>query len=347
MVKKYISISFIVCLCLCAFTVASVRADDDDLKIGDAIPTSPDVFLQIETGHVKPILPTTCVLLVFFETGYDKKSTLISTLNGLQKNLGAKGLQVIAVCKDDIKKNKEFTKAELASMVITLATAVDADEGWRKWVEDSKMEIMPLAFICSQSKILGIGSPLDDSLSSVLRKAVVGKYDPQLQKQVQPMLDAARKSLQVGNMQEAYKHFDEAIDLDPPFFSDIVLERYKTTLKNESDPALAAEWIQKIAKKNSNINLRNEIVTAIVKDPQIQKRDLESALIIADSMIAKSATMGLQSKAMIYAAQKDWPQAIDLQTDAWMGATIAEKPMAKQRLEEYRAASKRTPVKSP
>ena len=79
MVKKYISISFIVCLCLCAFTVASVRADDDDLKIGDALPTSTDVFLQIETGHVKPTLQTTCVLLVFFETGYDKKSTLIST----------------------------------------------------------------------------------------------------------------------------------------------------------------------------------------------------------------------------------------------------------------------------
>lgn len=86
---------------------------------------------------------------------------------------------------------------------------------------------------------------------------------------------------------------------------------------------------------------------AIVNDPQIQNRDLESALMIAESMVAKSATMGLQSKAMIYAAQKKWPQAIDLQTDAWMGATIADKPMAKQRLEEYRAASKREPAKKP
>jgi len=346
MVKKYISISFIVCLCLCTFTVASVRADDDNLKIGDALPTSTDVFLQIETGHVKPTVQTTCVLLVFFETGYDKKSTMITALNALQKNLGAKGLQVIAVCKDDIKKNKEFTKAELASMVITLATAVDADEGWRKWVEDSKMEIMPLAFICSQSKILGIGSPLDDSLSSVLRKAVVGKYDPQLIKKAQPMLDAARKSLQVRNMQEAYKHFDEVIELDPAFFVDIVLERYKVSLKNESDPKVVSEWIQLTAKKCGSVTAQSEIVGAIVNDPEIQKRDLESALIIADSMISKSATLGLQSKAMIYAAKKDWTQAIDVQTDAWMGASIADKPMAKQRLEEYREASKRAPVKS-
>ena len=175
----------------------------------------------------------------------------------------------------------------------------------------------------------------------------MGKYDPQLIKKAQPMLDAARKSLQVRNMQEAYKHFDEVIELDPAFFVDIVLERYKVSLKNESDPKVVSEWIQLTAKKCGSVTAQSEIVGAIVNDPEIQKRDLESALIIADSMISKSATLGLQSKAMIYAAKKDWTQAIDVQTDAWMGASIVDKPMAKQRLEEYREASKRTPVKSP
>ena len=39
MVKKYISISFIVCLCLCTFTVASTRADDEVLEVGKPAPT--------------------------------------------------------------------------------------------------------------------------------------------------------------------------------------------------------------------------------------------------------------------------------------------------------------------
>ena len=121
---------------------------------------------------------------------------------------------------------------------------------------------------------------------------------------------------------------------------------YKATLKNETDPKIAAEWIQKAAKKSGTVAAQYEIVSAIVLDPEIEKRDLESALLIADSLAGKNPTIGLQAKAMVFAAKKDWPQAIDLQTDAWMGATIAEKPMAKQRLEEYREASKRAPVKS-
>ena len=349
MVKKYISISFIVCLCLCTFTVASARADDEVLEVGKPAPT-----IEIEK-YLKGEAPSLnkdvgCVLVVFFNY-----ASVVTTLDKLYRRLNMVDLDIVAISKEKPENVEKFFaqttnkyKDFLNSLSITLGLD-ESESAWRKWIEGSKkkLENGSLGFIVSRGKIVWIGSISEITFESIVRKAVLGKYDPALQKQVQPMLDAARKSVQVGNMQEAYKHFDEAIDLDPPFFSDIVLERYKTMLKNESDPAQAAEWIQKIAKKNSNVNLRNEIVTAIVKDPQIQKRDLESALIIADSMIAKSATMGLQSKAMIYAAQKDWPQAIDLQTDAWMGATIAEKPMAKQRLEEYRAASKRTPVKSP
>ena len=175
----------------------------------------------------------------------------------------------------------------------------------------------------------------------------MGKYDPQLQKKAQPLLDAARKSLKVRNVQEAYKHFDQVCEMDPVFFVDIIVERYKATLKNETDPKIAAEWIQKSAKKSGTVAAQYEIVSAIVLDPEIEKRDLESALLIADSLAGKNPTIGLQAKAMVFAAKKDWPQAIDLQTDAWMGATVLDKPMAKQRLDEYRAAAKNQIEKKP
>ena len=348
MAKKNILISFIVCLCLFIFIVPSAHADDDTLKVGDAPPTILDSLVVYHKATKARILgsKTSVNLIVFFESDYDKKSILKSNMNSIQKEFDMKGLDVFLVCKDDIEKTSVFTKTEVASMVFTLVHTADG-EVWQKWVDAAKMETMPLGFIFNQSKILWIGNPLEESLPAILRKAVNGKYDPQLIKKAQPMLDAARKSLQVRNIQEAYKHFDEVIELDPAFFVDIILERYKLTHKNQSDPTIAAEWIQKMAKKSGSDAAQNEIVNTIVNDPEIQKRDLESALIIANSIIVKNATMGLQAKALVYAAKKDWMQAIDLQTDAWMEATVLEKPMAKQRLEEYRAASTRVPVKNP
>ena len=72
-----------------------------------------------------------------------------------------------------------------------------------------------------------------------------------------------------------------------------------------------------------------------------------TAELIAESLAAKNPTIGLQAQAMIRAYKKDWAQAIDLQTDAWMGATILDKPMAKQRLDEYRASAKNQNEKKP
>ncbi len=327
------------------FVSMSAHADDDPLGVGKAPPS-----IQIQkfiTGAAPELTgEQSCGLLVFFNLNEDK-ATLIGALNRLQKELGPKGLQVAAISKDKEEDvEKAFSNAEKKSILFALGVD-DAENTWRAWVEASKLENLPLAFVVSRERIVWVGNPLDPTLPGILRKAVIGKYDPKLLKKAQPMLVAARKSLQVGNAQEAYKHFDEAIELDPAFFSDIVMERYKATLNNETNESVAAEWIQKLVKKGGGVSLQNEIVTAIVKDPEIQRRDFISALVIADSMIGKNPTLGLQAKALVCSAQKDWPQAIDLQTEAWMGADIVDKPMAKQRLEEYRATAKIQSGKKP
>lgn len=105
---------------------------------------------------------------------------------------------------------------------ISISLGLDESESaWNKWVDGSKrkLENGSLGFIVSRGKIVWIGSVSELSFESIVRKAVLGKYDPSLQKQAQPILEAARKSIQVGNIQEAYKHFDEAIELDPPFLA--------------------------------------------------------------------------------------------------------------------------------
>ena len=347
MFKKYLmTAQFAFVLCLAFVAAPALGEDEDPLGVGKAPPA-----LQI-AKYVKGDAPDLvkdvgCVVLVFFTLGEEKNSSLLSTLNSLQKELALKGLQVLLVAKDKPEDiNKSFSKAEKNAMTIAVG-ADDSEATWRLWVDAAKQEKLPVGFIVSRGKIVWVGNPLDESLSTIVRKAVMGKYDPQLQKKAQPLLDAARKSLKVRNVQEAYKHFDQVIEMDPVFFVDIIVERYKATLKNETDPKVAAEWIQKSAKKSGTVAAQHEIVSAMVLDPEIEKRDLESALLIADSIAGKNPTIGLQAKAMVFAAKKDWPQAIDLQTDAWMGATVLDKPMAKQRLDEYRAAAKNQIEKKP
>jgi tetratricopeptide (TPR) repeat protein len=328
-----------VCLLLVAVGSAGA-ADDDKLEVGKAPPVlQTSKFVKGEAPDMGR--DAGCVLLVFFDPKDGSTSSMLSTLNGLQRDFGGKGLQVLALSKEKIEDlNKSFSKAEKTAMTISVG-ADDSDTTWRAWVDAAKMERLPLGFIVSRSKIVWIGNPLDASLSTIVPKAVAGKYDPKLQRKAQAQLEAARKSLKVRNVQEAYKHYDEVIELDPVFFLDVVLERYKATLKNESDPKIAAEWIQKMAKKCANVSAQGEIVATIVKDPEIEHRDLESAMAIAESMAGKNATAAMEAKAMVCAAQKKWEQAIDLQTDAWMSAPQTDKPMAKQRLDEYRAALKR------
>ena len=347
MFKKYLMSVQLVCVCALALFAAPALGDDEDpLGVGKA-PPALQIVKYVRGDAPDLVKDVGCVVVVFFTLGDAKNSTMLSTLNSLHKELAVKGLQVLLVAKDKPEDiSKSFSKAEKNSMTISVG-ADDSEATWRLWVDAAKQEKVPLGFILSRGKIVWVGNPLDETLPMIVRKAVMGKYDPQLQKKAQPMLDAARKSLKVRNLNEAYKHFDEVIELDPAFFVDVVMERYKATLKNESDPKVPAEWILKMVKKCATVSAQNEIVNAMVLDPEIEKRDLESAELIAESLAAKNPTIGLQAQAMIRAYKKDWAQAIDLQTDAWMGATILDKPMAKQRLDEYRASAKNQNEKKP
>ena len=340
MAQKYFSMSCVLCVCLFVFLTPLARADDETPVLGAGKPAP---ALQI-SKYLKGAAPDMnrengCVVVVFFNLDDEKIQSLISTLNGLFKDSSAKGLQMLLVSKekpDDISKT--LNKSEINSMLFAFG-ADEADGTWRAWPEAAKMEKLPVAFIVCSGKIVWVGNPSDSGLPMIVRKAVVGKYDPDLQKKAQPILDAAHKSLQVRNVQEAYKHFDEVIEMDRAFFLDVIMERYKATLANEADPKVSAQWILKQSKLVSTAS-QNSLVMMILKDPDIQQRDLESALAMAESIALKDSTIGLQAKASVFAAKKDWPQAIDLQTDAWMGAPQVEKAMAKQRMDEYRAASK-------
>ena len=209
MIKKYPRVLFLACVCLTFFASAFARADDDPLGVGMSPPPL-QILKYIKGSGPDLATDTGCVMVVFMNLD-DEKASLTSAMNALQKELGAKGLQILVISKskeEDV--DKAFSKSEKSGMLFALGVD-DSENTWRAWVDASKKDKFPLGFIVSRGKIVWLGNPLDATLPGIRRKSVVGKYEPKLLKKAQPMLEAARKSLQVGNMQEAYKHFDEAI----------------------------------------------------------------------------------------------------------------------------------------
>jgi hypothetical protein len=90
----------------------------------------------------------------------------------------------------------------------------------------------------------------------------------------------------------------------------------------------------------------SEMVTMIVKDPEVTTRDLDAAAAIAEVMGTKGGYRALETQALVASAKGDLAKAIDLQTDAWMNADPVSKASVKRTLDEYRAAGKRSTAKS-
>jgi hypothetical protein len=88
-----------------------------------------------------------------------------------------------------------------------------------------------------------------------------------------------------------------------------------------------------------------ELVSMVVKDPEVQPRDLDAAATMAEAMGSKGGHRAMETKALVAFAKGDLTSAIDLQTDAWMSAEPVDKASAKRTLDEYRAAAKRSQTK--
>ena len=79
----------------------------------------------------------------------------------------------------------------------------------------------------------------------------------------------------------------------------------------------------------------------VLKDPEVKPRSVETAERLLEVLGTKGGPKGLAVQAMVAAAKGDMAKAIELQTDAWMGAIPADKPALKRALDEYRGAASR------
>ncbi len=316
--------------------------EDKVLKPGkDAPAVNPLKLIQGDLPDLKT--ETGCVLVEFWATWCVPCMKSIPHLNKLYGELKDRGLQIIAVSEEEDKIVSEFVKKKGVAMSYPIASDKDGEMA-NNWLKAANQEGIPCAFLVGRGgRVLWIGNPLDEKFEPTLRKALTGRYDPVMRKKTEPMIDAARKCVDVRNWTEGYKHYDEAIETDPRLLLDITIERFKVTLLKEKNPKAAGEWLVDNARKRygSDPVALQELVNMIVKDPEVVPRDVAVAAAIAEVMGTKGGSRAMETQAVVAFAQGDQTKAVELQTDAWMTADPIDKASIKRTLDEYRASGKR------
>jgi hypothetical protein len=331
--------------CLAIVLLAVPCRAEDKLDVGSAAPAlAPKTMIKGQMPDLKTF--TGCVIVHFLVSTEAPSRNSVTVLNRLHKELGANGaVQIVGIFDEDAKDVEKYAKASGAP---EYPIASDRDGSSRRdWLGAAELKTLPQAFIVGRGgKILWIGNPVDSTFDGIVRKAMGGRFDPAAREKIDPALKAAKQCADVRNWGEAYKHFDEAIDVEPGVALDVVAERYKTTLLREGKPDAANAWLLQTTKKRfaSDLGAVQFLVDMLLADPEVKPRSPETASQLVDACSVKSGPGILGLRAKVASASGDARTAVDLQTDAWMAAPPEDKAIFKRQLDEYRAAAKRQPA---
>ena len=316
----------------------------DKLEVGSAAPAlAPKTMVKGQMPDLKTSVG--CVIVHFLVSTEAPSRSSVSVMNRLHKEFGGGAVQIVGIFDEDAKDVETFAKGSGAP---EYPIASDRDgSSRREWLGAAELKNLPQAFIVGRGgKILWIGNPADAIFDGIVRKAMSGRYDPAAREKIEPALKAAKQCAEVRNWGEAYKHFDEAIDVEPGVALDVVAERYKTTLLREGKPDAANAWLVQTTKKRftSDLGAVYYLVNMLLTDPEVKPRNPETASQLIDLCTAKGGPGILSMRAKVANASGDMKKAVDLQTDAWMAAPPEDKAIFKRQLDEYRAAAKRQPA---
>jgi len=321
-----------------------------ELKVGD---TAPGLDIEqwvkgeetaIETGNV--------YVVEFWATwcGPCKKS--IPHLTELQEQYGDQGLTIIGVSTEEPELVNKFVRSQGGKMDYTVA--VDRREGTqRAWMSAAGKSGIPCAFIVDRSgKIAFIGNPLPqagDGFDETLAKVITGRYDPKLQSQAGPLIQAARNARKIRNWRVASKHFDDVMDMGSNIFASVGLEKFEMLLVDMNDREQAYEYARNglmgkaFAADAGGLQMLAE---KIATDPKIEQsnRDMDLALEAAEAsrrLAGDGDATALAVLAKIRFHRGEIDQAVELQKQAYFNAAPRRKAEYKRVLTQYQGAGER------
>ena len=321
-------------------------AQEQTLKVGSSAPKlTIGSWVQGEVSNLDD--PNKTYIVEFWATWCAPCKKSIPHLTELYNKHRVSGLVIIGVSDEPLATVKPF----VTKMSSTMAYPVAVDQEKKTstdWMQAAKQDGIPCAFIVRKGKVLWIGNPLDETFDTVIEHAIAGRYNPELAKQAKATIAAAKDAVRIKNFKDAAKHYDAVIAIDPVFFGDIAILKYKMLLVNANDPVADAAWGQELLTKSaSDGQTLGELALVIAKDDAINTRDYELAIRAADAAgaIAKPGdARALKLRAEVRYLAGQYGAAKELQYEAWMAAETAEKADYKRELEKYsRLAGKAQP----
>ncbi|MEE9128979.1 MAG: TlpA disulfide reductase family protein [Phycisphaerales bacterium] len=326
------------------------------LSVGDPAPG-----LDIDTwvkGKETTIESGKVYVIEFWATWCLPCRKSVPHLTELQEEYGDAGLVIIGISDEEVGKVRPFVDKMGKRMNYIVAT--DRRKATtRAWFSRAGLKGIPAAFVVDRdSKVAFIGNPLLAEFDTALSRVMGGRYNPELEKQAAPVLQAARRERKVKNWRMASRHFDEVIDLDARVFAEIALEKFEMVLDDmdQRDEAYGYARQKLIADLFSNDAgalqmLAVKIATdpKLVEDPDRDLQDMDVALEAAKESLraaGRDDPESLATLAMVYYHRQDVQQAVDLQTQAYFIASPRHKPRYKRVLGTYQQAVDRVTTNS-
>ncbi len=313
-----------------------------ELKVGDTAPeVRIDEWIQGETsvGEGKPYI------VEFWATWCGPCKVAIPHMNELYKKYKGDGLKVIGVSdeKNAVGKVKDFVRQQGDRMSYSVAI----DGGVKNdWFTAAGQKGIPCAFIVDDSNhIAFIGHPMDDQFEDILGKVMEGRYNPKLEKQAAPMLDAANRAARVKNWSDVYKHLDAVIALDSRVFLSTSLRKYRILACEEGNADGAKAWgAEMLTTYSADAGGLEAIAELTAADPRECVKDLEMARAAADALLALEGDRdpdALATSAIVAYHAGDKDRATKDQQMAWMLVEPARKELFKRNLDLYLGGSGR------
>jgi thiol-disulfide isomerase/thioredoxin len=320
-----------------AAIVTPATAQEETLKVGSAAPAiSVGNWVQGEFSGLKD--PSKTYVVEFWATWCGPCKRSIPHLSELYNKHRAQGLVILGISDEPVATVKPFVQKMSGTMSYVVGTDPDK-KTHQDWMQAAKQDGIPCAFVVRKGRILWIGNPLDGQFDSVVLQALAGRYNPELAKRGQPTIRAANEAVRVKNFKDAFKHYDAVIAIDPQFFGDIAIKKYKTLLVDAKDPAGATAWgNEMLTKYATDGQTLGDLALAICTDDAIKDRDFTLAMAAADAA-GKVAPAGhapsLRLRAEVRYHAGKFAEAKELQYEAWMAAESGDKAEYKRVLDNY------------
>ena len=335
---------------LLALLVTATAHGQRDLKIGDSAPGL-DVEKWINGADIS-IEPGTVYMILFFGTEDSRSGVAVSAYSNIARMLAGSGLVVFGISSDDPDDVENFVTRRRDK--VTFPVGVDRrNSTQRAWINAmDRIENLPATFVVdTRARIIyasEFGKADDEEFTDILGRIIDQRYNPRLEEEAGPTLNAAKQARDRRDWRMAERHYDKVIELDDRVFAEVALDKFEMLLVDMDDRERAYEYAKTLVTErfNDDGGALGMLAEKIATDPDFtdEMRDLDFALNAAKlgrtRVNPMQEPLALSKIALVHFHRGEIEPALKNQRQAYFRAQPRYKAEMRRVLRDYQEASR-------